>query len=91
MRENLKNVLLFMASSGYLVPPEQDASKAEFWNETWKRIDRFLPELRTDLALDSPGPKASEEEPTAAEAHVPIEEEKAKLGTETGAAAEAAQ
>ncbi|CAM1511078.1 Fc.00g085910.m01.CDS01 [Cosmosporella sp. VM-42] len=59
VRENLKNVVLFMASSGYLVSPKQDASKEKLWNETWKRIDRFLPELRSDLALEPP----SEEEP----------------------------
>ena len=48
-----------MASTGNLVPPEQDASKQEFWVETWKRIDRFLPELRKDLALDAPQEKAT--------------------------------
>lgn len=52
MPENLKNVLLFMSSSGYLVPPSQDASKEALWTETWKRIDRFLPELRKELAFE---------------------------------------
>lgn len=63
--ENLKNVLLFMASSGYLVPPSRDASKEELWVETWKRIDRFLPDLRNELALDGveePEPKAEKTE-----------------------------
>lgn len=55
MRENLKNVVLFMASSGYLVSPTQDASKRALWDETWKRVDRFLPELRNDLALEGLG------------------------------------
>ncbi|KAF4125340.1 golgi-specific brefeldin A-resistance guanine nucleotide exchange factor 1 [Geosmithia morbida] len=50
--ENLKNVVLFMASSGYLVSPKQDPSKEQLWTETWKRIDRFLPDLRSDLALE---------------------------------------
>ncbi|KAI8632425.1 Sec7-domain-containing protein [Xylariaceae sp. FL1651] len=50
--ENLKNVLLFMASSGYLVPPSKDPSQEKLWVETWKRIDRFLPDLRRDLALE---------------------------------------
>ncbi|KAL2878804.1 GDP/GTP exchange factor for ARF [Colletotrichum sp. CLE4] len=54
VRENLKNVVLFMASSGFLVSPRQDASKEKLWNETWKRIDRFLPELKSDLALEEP-------------------------------------
>lgn len=52
MRENLKNVILFMASSKYLVPPASDPSKEELWTETWKRIDRFLPDLKGELALD---------------------------------------
>ena len=47
-------MLLFMASSGYLVPPSQDASKEKLWTETWKRIDRFLPDLRSELALEDP-------------------------------------
>lgn len=52
VRENLKNVLLFMSSSGYLVSPKQEPSKEQLWTETWKRIDRFLPDLRSELALD---------------------------------------
>lgn len=57
--ENLKNVLLFMSSSGYLVPPSKDPSQEKLWVETWKRIDRFLPDLRSELALDEPkGPEA---------------------------------
>ncbi|KAJ8125119.1 hypothetical protein O1611_g8521 [Lasiodiplodia mahajangana] len=75
--ENLKNVLLFMSSSGYLVPPPKDPSQEKLWVETWKRIDRFLPDLRKDLSLegeeeeaispDKPVPKsqavAEEQEP----------------------------
>ncbi|KAK4193806.1 ARF guanine-nucleotide exchange factor 2 [Podospora australis] len=52
--ENLKNVLLIMSSNGYLVPPQRNPEREELWNETWKRIDRFLPNLRADLALDVP-------------------------------------
>lgn len=43
-----------MSSSGYLVSPKEDASKEDLWNETWKRIDRFLPDLRNDLVPDEP-------------------------------------
>ncbi|GAW19988.1 hypothetical protein ANO14919_094820 [Xylariales sp. No.14919] len=60
--ENLKNVLLFMSSSGYLVPPSKDPSQETLWTETWKRIDRFLPDLRKDLSLEG-----EEEEVTIAE------------------------
>jgi brefeldin A-resistance guanine nucleotide exchange factor 1 len=58
--ENLKNVLLIMSSNGYLVPPSKDPSKEELWNETWKRIDRFLPNLRADLALEEEPVKVEE-------------------------------
>lgn len=66
--ENLKNVLLFMSSNGYLVPPSQDPTKEELWSESWKRIDRFLPDLRKDLALEEqerPQSKGSAEPPAA--------------------------
>ncbi len=41
-----------MSSSGCLVPPSQDPKQEKLWTETWKRIDRFLPDLRKELALD---------------------------------------
>lgn len=61
--ENLKNVLLFMSSSGYLVPPAKDPSQEKLWVETWKRIDRFLPDLRAELALEEPEPEPRERQP----------------------------
>ena len=54
--ENLKNVLLFMSSSGYLVPPSKDPAQEKLWSETWRRIDRFLPDLRADLQLEEEVP-----------------------------------
>ncbi|KAL5889980.1 GDP/GTP exchange factor for ARF [Pyricularia oryzae] len=75
--ENLKNVLLFMSSSGILVPPSNDPSKEKLWAETWKRIDRFLPELRNDLALDQPSiGEVNETAPPPAP--VPVEKEAGK-------------
>lgn len=47
--ESLKNILLVMSSDGYLVPPEADESKRQVWNETWRRLDRFLPGLLGEL------------------------------------------
>ena len=41
-----------MSSSGYLVPPSRDPSHEELWVETWKRLDRFLPDLRKELDLE---------------------------------------
>ncbi|KAK4146703.1 uncharacterized protein C8A04DRAFT_34608 [Dichotomopilus funicola] len=67
--ENLKNVLLIMSSNGYLVPPSKNPSRKELWDETWKRIDRFLPSLRADLALeeDEPVAEATASPPQSAE------------------------
>lgn len=64
MRENLKNVVLFMVSSGYLVPPTQDPLRKTLWDETWKRVDRFLPDLRSDLSAEEPeaAPVAKDDE-----------------------------
>jgi len=47
--ESLKNILLVMSDSGYLVPPDKNPDKVELWNETWKRLDRFLPDLFGEL------------------------------------------
>jgi golgi-specific brefeldin A-resistance guanine nucleotide exchange factor 1 len=43
-----------MSSSGYLVSPSEDPSQGKLWVETWKRLDRFLPDLRKDLDLEGP-------------------------------------
>lgn len=76
--ENLKNVLLFMASSGYLVPPTKDPQQEKLWVETWKRIDRFLPDLRGELALEEP----EQEEAPPKEQKPPQEEPPASEQTE---------
>ncbi|KTW32298.1 uncharacterized protein T551_00389 [Pneumocystis jirovecii RU7] len=58
--ESLKNVLLVMNTSGYLVPPldsdlilSKNSDDNQFryilWKETWIRIDRFLPNLKEEL------------------------------------------
>ncbi|CAK7562594.1 MAG: GDP/GTP exchange factor for ARF [Sporothrix epigloea] len=77
--ENLKNVLLFMASSGYLVAPGTDPTKEELWTETWKRIDRFLPDLKNELALEDTDTVSDEPEVQ----NEPVLEEDAGTGGET--------
>ena len=47
------------------MPPSKDASKEELWSETWKRIDRFLPNLRADLALEEEEPVVEAPPPSA--------------------------
>jgi brefeldin A-resistance guanine nucleotide exchange factor 1 len=51
--ESLKNILLVMSSSGYLVPPEQNPEKRDLWDQTWRHLDRFLPQLRKELFPES--------------------------------------
>lgn len=75
-----------MSSNGYLVPPSKDPSKEELWNETWKRIDRFLPNLRTDLALEEPVVEA----PPPSAGLPPVAAAAAAEETETAATEEAA-
>ncbi|KAI9731313.1 MAG: GDP/GTP exchange factor for ARF [Cirrosporium novae-zelandiae] len=47
--ENLKNTLLVMANEGYLVSPDQNPESETLWAETWKRLNRFLPDLFGEL------------------------------------------
>ena len=58
--ESLKNILLVMSSGGYLVPPhsakegdgaeeEDEEDDTELWDETWMRLERFLPGLMPEL------------------------------------------
>ncbi|CEJ95123.1 Putative Cytohesin-2 [[Torrubiella] hemipterigena] len=77
VRENLKNVILFMSSSNILVPPSEDASKEKFWDETWGRVDRFLPDLRSDIMPPAEDSPVEEETPkdTAAEGQSGKDEE----------------
>lgn len=78
MSENLKNMLLVMSSGGYLVPPEEKAEREELWNETWKRINRFLPnffaELFPEEAKKAKGERKNKEKDTK-------EKEKEKVAT----------
>lgn len=47
--ESLKNILLVMANGGYLVPPAEHPDHAHLWEETWKRLDKFLPGMFAEL------------------------------------------
>lgn len=49
MPESLKNILLVMANGGYLVPRSEDPSRVQLWEETWKRLDKFLPWMFAEL------------------------------------------
>jgi brefeldin A-resistance guanine nucleotide exchange factor 1 len=58
--ENLKNVLLVMSNGGFLAPPSEKPEQEVLWNETWKRINRFLPNFFAELFPgESQKPKAA--------------------------------
>lgn len=47
--ESLKNILLVMADGGYLVPPSENAENVHLWDETRRRLERFLPGLFSEV------------------------------------------
>jgi golgi-specific brefeldin A-resistance guanine nucleotide exchange factor 1 len=47
--ESLKNILLVMGGAGYLSPPSENPENEKTWTETKKRLDRFLPDLFSDV------------------------------------------
>jgi len=47
--ESLKNILLVMANGGYLAPPSQNPQHARLWEETWKRLERFMPGMFQEI------------------------------------------
>lgn len=51
VRESLKNILLVMSTGGYLVRGSGDENLEKLWEETWKRLERFLPDLKGELRL----------------------------------------
>jgi brefeldin A-resistance guanine nucleotide exchange factor 1 len=55
-----------MATSGYLVSPDKDPSRKKLWDETWERVNRFLPDLRNDI-LNEENPEQENPEPDQAE------------------------
>lgn len=47
--ENFKNILLVMANCEYLAPLKAKPEQVELWNETWKRMEKFMPHLSRKL------------------------------------------
>lgn len=60
-----------MANGGFLVPPSEKSKGSEMWEETWKRVDRFLPNLYAEIFPEavqspkSPSPPPPPPPPTA--------------------------
>jgi len=66
--ESLKNILLVMADGGYLVPPADNEKPSEIWEETWKRVDRFLPDLFQEIFPEVKTPATVKKDVTGPEA-----------------------
>lgn len=63
--ESIKNILLVMADSGHLTStPTSDPTKQKIWAETKKRLDRFLPNLFSELFPASEAQKDMPPTPT---------------------------
>jgi brefeldin A-resistance guanine nucleotide exchange factor 1 len=58
--ENVKNMLLVMSTSGYLVPPDEKPELEKVWTDTWKRVNRFLPNFQAELFPPSKKEEAKE-------------------------------
>ena len=63
--ESLKNILLVMADGGFLTPPSEESKGSELWDETCKRVDRFLPNLIAEIfpQTNSPPPEVQPPSP----------------------------
>ena len=59
--ESLKNILLVMASGGFLVPPSDNSEHSQLWEETGKRLERFLPGMFGELFPEPVSSEATED------------------------------
>ena len=47
--ESLKNIILVMGGAGYLSRPSENPENEKMWMETKKKLDRFLPDLFSEV------------------------------------------
>jgi brefeldin A-resistance guanine nucleotide exchange factor 1 len=47
--ESLKNIILVMGGAGYLSRPSENPENEKMWVETKKKLDRFLPDLFSEV------------------------------------------
>lgn len=82
--ESLKNILLVMADGGFIQPPSDGSPPTELWDETYKRVDRFLPHLIAEVfpQVNAPGSQAKsptiEDKPSAEPAAAQAQASKAQ-------------
>jgi brefeldin A-resistance guanine nucleotide exchange factor 1 len=75
-------MLLVLSSGGFLLPPDEKPEQEQMWNETWKRINRFQPNLLAELFPDEAGkpPKTPREKAPVEEAKEEKEEKEEEAG-----------
>lgn len=71
-------MLLVMSNGGYLAPPDENPEGEELWNETWKRINRFLPNFFAELFPEEAGKPPRNKEKTVPVVQGDAEKENAK-------------
>ena len=76
--ESLKNILLVMADGGFIKPPVNGQPRTELWDETCKRVDRFLPNLIGEIFPEVGKEAEKEKEVVAKEKEAGAEEEVGK-------------
>lgn len=84
--ESLKNILLVMADGGFIKPPVNGQPRTELWDETCKRVDRFLPnligEIFPEVGKEAEKEKEREKEVGVKEKETGAEEEGGKKSVE---------
>ena len=70
--ESLKNMLLVMADGGFIQPPSHGSPPTKLWDETCKRVDRFLPDLIAEI-FPQVIPPPPEAKPAKIEDKIPAE------------------
>ena len=79
--ESLKNIILVMSNGGYLEPPTTNPEKSQLWSETWKRVERFLPNLKSEIFPETENENPQISPPPAKDATPPPEQEKGNSTT----------
>lgn len=75
--ECLKNAVLVMSASGFLVTGSGDEGKEVVWERTWKRIERLVPGLQKELGLEG---EKKEKEVFVPQTDGPVEEPSVPAG-----------
>ena len=62
-----------MADAGILVSPDENPEHAKLWNETWKRLDHFLPGMFKEV-FPEPRQKNEKSAQAAATVQEPVQQ-----------------